>query len=211
MREELKPYWGFENPRLKEYKDLSLDAKHLYSHYSDRLYGNCGVRHVKEQLKIALEDSIVFDIGCGTGLSITGLEAAPKTRALIGVDLVAKDSYRRIEKTDVIKVRSDMLQFLARIYPDSGNFVFNGIDFLQGDYLNTVVREVERSTKQGGIVFGVGSEPLVSELERNSSFVDLDPQTKQRQLIEKWRKGDEERIPENLELDFFLFRKEEAN
>jgi len=209
VEEKLKPYWGFENPRMEEYQGLKLDKTHLWSRYSDGFAGNCNEEHVKRVLERTLKDAVVFDIGCGRNHSLLRISDLPRqTKACIGVDLVARDSYTRIEPVDFIMYQSDMLQFLAQIYSGTGDFIFNGIDFLYGSYLDAVADEVERATKEGGVVFGRGSQPIENKLAESGSFVDFNISGLETELWEKWEREGKKGDPFVFYGDFFLLIKD---
>lgn len=63
----------------------------------------------------------------------------------------------------IIKVKADMLDFLARIKDGSANFAINGIDEIiinDHRYHQALATELVRATKPGGLIFGLGSEVI---------------------------------------------------
>jgi len=209
--EKLKPYIGEENPNLPEYTWLDSDLTFLTSEYSRRIPKNCSHEMIQTQLKRALKGSLLIDPGCGPGNYTSTFNVAVEqgVKTYIGVDLALdEESIDKVEDTEEILVRSDMLRFIAQINSGVANFVFNGIDFLRGNYLDYVVNEIERATKEGGLVFGVGSEPIVDELKNRESFYDLNAVRYSSSLWHRWEEeGEQGKPPFMFSRDFFLFIK----
>ena len=89
--------------------------------------------------------------------------------SILAPDMVEPPSLKPLskkEKSQTINdllVNDDMLDFVSRLPDNSSNFAINGIDENSlhdqvGSYTQALWREILRSTKKGGVIFGVGSE-----------------------------------------------------
>jgi len=71
---------------------------------------------------------------------------------------------RREDDTEIAVVKSDMLDFVARLEDESiGVYTLNGIDYgvlTDRDYRNALTAEIARTLKPGGIVFGHDFSPI---------------------------------------------------
>ena len=79
---------------------------------------------------------------------------------------------------DILKVKSDMLDFISRVASNSVNVEIDGIDhnIITHVYRQALIGEILRVTKQGGLILSCGSDDIVRELLRNENIEDLFPE-----------------------------------
>lgn len=128
---------------------------------------------VMEYLRSKLEGKTLVDVGGGEKLHMMQLAESVGAKTYINVDIrpngeKVSNPTRGIrlpqepnEKTEVIYVDADMLDFVARVRNGSCCFIVNGIDIsvLQNEQYRKALREeLIRATEDGGILFGAGSD-----------------------------------------------------
>lgn len=124
-------------------------------------------------LENKLRDSTLIDLGGGGACS--AVESIFPVKEYVSVDKFiysSKDeshvrgAYEPVsayeqESQMHIEIEDDMLDFVARVQSNSSNFMMNGIDTIilpNSDYWKALAAELMRATKEGGIVFGIGSD-----------------------------------------------------
>lgn len=142
-----------------------------------------------------LKNSILVDLGGGYWTSMADETAKDySASALINVDkfMYPKDMpYDPLTPQDPgrsgavlsyprhVFVRSDMLDFVARLPDNSVNFMANGIDmFIMGRpsginllYRSALGKEIVRAMKSGGIIFGNQFDYIWDEFDENQDVV----------------------------------------
>jgi len=162
---------SFDNPNRREISNVSTHGRgftHLHSDYT-RYFDIRKFPLAWGVVKRKLKGQILIDLGSGGDTStVTFLARETKVAKYFGVDMnIQKESHGIIDGLEVNHFGGDMLQFCSKLTTNSCNFVMNGIDFLDkmgGNYLGSLIAEITRATRRGGIVFGRGSEPVVEEL-----------------------------------------------
>jgi len=129
-----------------------------------------------------LQGEILIDVGGGQAEFMQELAKKSGVKRYINVDYWNRESDQpldpyvgrpaqsdyprlpeneRVRPMEAILVGADMLDFVARLPNNSCNFVINGIDQYtasNNDYRKALMEELIRTTKVGGIVFGMGSD-----------------------------------------------------
>lgn len=167
-----KEITSFDNPnsgKIDKADKNEPNRDHLLSEYTRFLDIKKSPRAWKT-IKRKLKGQVLIDLGCGADQqAVIVMASETKVAKYFGVDKIIKTNQQFIHKsTEVNILNGDLLQFASKLTTNSCNFIFSGIDFLQGDYLNLLVTEITRATRPGGIVFGRGSQPI-SEILRNKS------------------------------------------
>lgn len=145
-----------------------------------------------QRMKDKLQGTVLVDLGCGWRLETGGFmySVVSGTKypvsAYVGVDRYAwsdipynptLNQYEKAKNREIItagsppigKVHADMLDFVARLPDNSVNFVLNGIDHYVmaggGEYHKALAREIIRTLKPGGIIFGADFSAIAHELD----------------------------------------------
>ncbi len=119
---------------------------------------------LKDQVIIDLGPANSFSppvkIGKGAYIGVEKFNISEKAPLNPSVSLSDR-TYPQIGR--IIVVKADMLDFVSRVQNESGNYFISGIDgfiIRSKDYLQELAREIARSTRVGGVVFGVDSAVL---------------------------------------------------
>tara|TARA_Y100000034_G_C6900437_1_gene416312 strand:- start:1295 stop:1924 length:630 start_codon:yes stop_codon:yes gene_type:complete len=177
---ELKKYLGYKNPNQEDYKKLSKhkDNRHLISPYSDRLPNFTKIPELNILLRERIPLSPLFDIGAGPMSygNVLGIAEEYNAEAYMGIDIAFTETEKIGWEEEILKqflISGDMLETISKINSNSANFSFNGIDFISGEYLEAIIKELKRTTKDGGIIFGRGSELVEWALYEEESFREI--------------------------------------
>lgn len=126
-------------------------------------------REVATILSQKLKDEIVVDLGCGSSDWGAGAIEQFNPSIYVGVDkyageniLTQTDWYtgEREMQMKTAFIEQDALVFVSMLPENSVNFMMNGIDDViipDEEYWESIEKEVQRSLKPGGIIFGCGS------------------------------------------------------
>lgn len=152
--EYLQKYKGFE-----DYEYIKEDYETL-----DRL------------LREHLQGSVLIDLGAGSGYFVKHIAHKYGVGTYILVDRDYKHEngelppnpqtpieYVQVANKQRIKVKADMLDFIARLRPNALNFTLNGIDRIIIDdirYHEALAQELLRVAQKGSLIFGVDSHAL---------------------------------------------------
>jgi hypothetical protein len=208
----LSDFQGFDNPRagniLQSIYSVTFSTVHddYFVFFKERIEM---YPEMREFLSRKLAGEVVVDLGCGNENiphAARFLETLGAS-VYIGVDRIIRNPYQTAEEHGLEKIAlllddSDMLRFVSNLPSGSVNFMLNGIDALVftamggvGRYQEHLSEEIARATKNGGLVFGRGSEPIEEDLRGEPAlsrlFVDL------KRLVD----------PLDWSVDSFLFEK----
>ncbi|KKT20830.1 MAG: hypothetical protein UW05_C0026G0006 [Candidatus Giovannonibacteria bacterium GW2011_GWC2_43_8] len=131
-------------------------------------------RFFQEKLKV----DILIDLGGGRGTNMKYFARTFGVRTYIDVERYLSkdlpvDPFKDLsekfvdqpENMQILVVQADMLDFISRLPDNFANFNLNGIDSLvieDPEYHYALAKELVRTTKKGGIVFGINSDALYS-------------------------------------------------
>jgi len=132
-----------------------------------------------DSIRNGLRDEILVDLGGGWGdmwnaaikvnaKAYINIDKNPPTHWDKAIDVTTNLSPSSIvanegNRTELLEIKADMLDFLSRLPDNSVNIVMNGIDdtiLNNQEYIRAVANEITRVTKKGGFVFGSHSAPL---------------------------------------------------
>lgn len=179
------PYNYEEMISRQEKHSLALDED-----FARHCIGILDIKKMAQELKERLINNVLINLGAGhspfNDLIAEKLEVATN----INVDLFYKQQLIRLEQYEMsyeeektihpktIAVQSDMLNFVARMKNESGNFMINGIDdciIKNKEYIDALSKELIRATKKGGVIFGTESAvfvPLYKFSESNPQILE---------------------------------------
>jgi len=124
-------------------------------------------------LEVHLRGQLLIDLGAGTGRTVGDICRIFGVKDYVSVDRHYMDFPNKLESSDIsyreeeseglheILVNSDMLDFISRMPDNRGNFILNGIDswvIRENDYFEALAKELIRTTKKDGIIFGIESD-----------------------------------------------------
>lgn len=123
-----------------------------------------------------LQGAVLIELGSGSGYYVEQIAHKYKMGTYIRVDRDSGHKYSelrpdpqiaiedvQIEDLQRISVKADMLDFVARLRPNTANFTLNGIDRIIIDnvkYHEALVQEILRVAQSGSLIFGVDSHAL---------------------------------------------------
>lgn len=139
----------------------------------------------KKFLEKKLKGSLLIDLGGGRAADRTGKTHIGHVAEKLGVktyinverflsdnvsvdlftDVSEKVGVEQPKNTKIITVKGDMLDFISRLPDNSANFSMNGIDHFvieDEEYHNALTTELTRTTKPGGVVFGINCDAVFS-------------------------------------------------
>lgn len=175
---------------------VSQSAEHYLNKYKgleDYEYIKKDYETLDRLLREHLQDSVLIDLGAGSGHFVKQIARKYKVGTYILVD---RDSGHepseppnpqtaisnvQFEDQQRISVKADMLDFIARLRPNALNFTLNGIDRIIIDnikYHEALAQELLRVAQKGSLIFGVDShalEILSEEAETEDSKIKEHP------------------------------------
>lgn len=153
-------------------------------------------RLLRDFFREKLEDAILIDLGCGVRMRnpsqndvIVKMIREFGVKQYIGIDFQNGNLLKEDGECEIVEILDgkgifmggcDMLETIAKAYPNSANIALNGID---GELINNIpyhdalAREIARVMKPSGIVFGIKSLAF-------NKFRELSLQKRKASLIE---------------------------
>lgn len=156
------------DPPIDEYSEQWLNKIFLEVH-----------KELLEFIREKISRELLVDLGGGRRATMKWLAKEFKVKTYIDVEKYLADKFpldpvmniaeqlgqtpEEAEETEIVLVKADMLNFVSRVPDNSVNFVINGIDTFVIDspkYHSALAREISRTTKIGGVVFGINADAL---------------------------------------------------